>query len=565
MVKSTLYKKLFSYNKFTLLIFFLSLYFLASKLNLNYLSTNSPDFQYYKDYIEYFFHNSKQTGREQGLLYFFLVSFVLKNGQNHFAPGYEFELISNAIQITNFLLYFIGLAGLFMLLHLKGFKINNILISFIGLNFLPQTINLLITMKPEILAFALLTWILYYFEKFVLTKKFNFLLYTIIPGILLLTTKGSIVGMTVLVFILLIAIHRKSFTLKNIFLILLLITLFSSPILIENFKANQILLIDHTPGSTTIDMNQIAASNFIYHINFLELFTNPYKNTHADSLIGIILLDTFGDYFQWYAYNDHNALNYFKKEIKSIYYVTHWRQFFSIVLSLIFYLLCFFYGFKKSKNKIYLFLPILGISILLIQAYGFPSRNFNAGTAELFKSHYYAFLFLISASFLFTIVLDKKKLLGIFLIIVVISNTFYLYNFYPIENNTYESYIKNKNQYSYLCKLNSQIYNEISSNRCLSNQDLKCEVKNPIQLLRENISNDKKSSALQIENNKYLLFNIEKQLVVVNNLNICNNLLKKGYIYKSDLLNNLNYPFFNLIYFMIFFINAILQFRVSKR
>ena len=55
---------------------------------------------------------------------------------------------------------------------------------------------------------------------------------------------------------------------------------------------------------------------------------NPFRHSHANSLIGMVALDTFGDYFRWYAYNDESAYSYTKYNFDSVWIITHWREFF---------------------------------------------------------------------------------------------------------------------------------------------------------------------------------------------------------------------------------------------
>ena len=66
------------FNLFLKFTFLFSLYFIFSQINLNYLSTTAPDFQYYVDYLDYFYGELQTTGREQGLAYFYFVSLTLK-------------------------------------------------------------------------------------------------------------------------------------------------------------------------------------------------------------------------------------------------------------------------------------------------------------------------------------------------------------------------------------------------------------------------------------------------------------------------------------------------------
>ena len=144
------------------------------------------------------------------------------------------------------------------------------------------------------------------------------------------------------------------FTSKVIFVIGFLVLL-TSLLSFENYDANKKLLSNHPVND--INMQQVADLNFIYNINFEKLYSEPFRHSHADSLIGMITLDTFGDYFQWYAYSDESAFKYIKKEFKSIWYITYWREFFSIVLTIFFYSCFIYFSITDKQNSIYYLLP----------------------------------------------------------------------------------------------------------------------------------------------------------------------------------------------------------------
>ena len=66
--------------------------------------------------------------------------------------------------------------------------------------FFPQTISLVTTFKPEILAVALLFWSIYFVEKFFNEKNNYYLYLSLLPLSLLATLKGSVTGMVGLFF-----------------------------------------------------------------------------------------------------------------------------------------------------------------------------------------------------------------------------------------------------------------------------------------------------------------------------------------------------------------------------
>ena len=126
--------KIYNYINYHVIFFLVSIFLVFTAINLFYLSSEAPDYIFYKDYFDYFFRDTTNTGRENGLLYFFLVSCVVKIQEINITPATELHYISNSIHTINFSLYLVGLTGLYKLLELKKFEKNNILLSFIILN-----------------------------------------------------------------------------------------------------------------------------------------------------------------------------------------------------------------------------------------------------------------------------------------------------------------------------------------------------------------------------------------------------------------------------------------------
>ena len=52
--------------------------------------------------------------------------------------------------------------------------------------------------------------------------------------------------------------------------------------------------------------------------------------------------------------------------------------------------------FKKIEESKIIIFPCFGIFILILNALGIPSKNFDPTTGDLFKVHYYSFLLAIS-------------------------------------------------------------------------------------------------------------------------------------------------------------------------
>ena len=529
-----------------------------SNINLHYLTTSSPDFQYYNDYLSYFFGEFEYSGREQGLIYFLLVSIFIKLMPNNFSLDNTDQLLSNAVQLTNLSLYLLGLTGLFFLLRHKGFKTKNILITFSIINFFPQTINMLVTMKPEIFAFAILPWSIFLIFLFFEKNDYKFLYFSLIPNVLILTSKGTIIG-SVLILYLYIVIKEKFniFSSKFITIFLLFLVLLS-PILLENFDANGKHIFEHT--NQKAEMQDTADLNFLYNINFNDLYMNPFRHNHADSLVGMIALDTFGDYYQWYAYNDQSAFNYIKKNFDSIWYITHWRQFFSVVLTLFFYALIVYFYKKDPGNRPFYLMPFFGLFILLLQAYGIPQINFDKETAELFKTHYYSYLLIICLTFVIINLIKKNIIIGYFLVGLFAFISSFLYGV-PNDSEEYKDYLHSKNLHVDTCLLNSFFLGEFEKGNCNDRYIDVCNFDRIIYNARDISSNN----LIEVNYKEYLpiqrLKNASGEQIVPENRNECIRAVKEGYYYNSIYLNLLKIPLFNLIYFMFFIISIIYLLR----
>ena len=120
-------------------IFLISTYATYAVNSTHFDITKAADFEYYRDCLHYFFGEIENTNREQGLIYFFLVSLVLKTSNMDFGIYSIFLNISNGVLLTNYLLYLIGLAGLFKLLKLQKISTSNIFFTFVLINFVPPT------------------------------------------------------------------------------------------------------------------------------------------------------------------------------------------------------------------------------------------------------------------------------------------------------------------------------------------------------------------------------------------------------------------------------------------
>jgi hypothetical protein len=541
-------------NIFSIFIFASSLLWIFTNLNLHYLSVYAPDFQYYKDYLDYFFQVTNDTNREQGLLYFYFVSFILSLNTDIVTNGYFNQVVSDSIQITNLILYLFGLSGLYQLLKFKKFESFEILITFTILNFFPQTINLIATMKPEILAFSLLTWTFYLIEQFLESDNLKYLYLSSFSVVLLASSKGTILGMVGLCFIGLLVINRSKFKNIKIIKLILFFLLLAIPIFLENYFANQMFLSSHLVQDPK--MQEVADISLLYNINFKDLYMYPFRHFHADSLFGMIILDTFGDYFMWYANNDESAFHYIKKEnFQNIWIISHWREFFSSLLTVIFYSSVVYLYIKKKDLKFYFLLPAYGLLILLLQAYGFPQKNFNKATAELFKTHYYSFLLLITFAFIASIIIKKSKTVGFIILLIVSFNTSFLYGIPAQKSDEYTSYITEKNKVVSTCNLNSIFISDFPADGCENKEIFFCYENNPIDELKPKYNN---SQLFESDTRIYYTFIDDYgNILEANSLEECNRYLTQEFKVNSTYTQLSRLPFFNVLYFIIFIVGIV--------
>jgi len=420
--------KLISLN---FLILLLSILWLKEINYLFYSTLESPDINKYLIYFDHFFNN-QTTNKEHGLMYYYLHSV---NYSTFYSDFENFDLfVHKSIQEVNFYIFLFGVIGYYYLLRLLNFSLNVVFPTLLFINFFPPSIAMRLVYKPEILAFALLPWIIYLFEKYLETKKVSNLIVSIPMIVSIITIKGNVL---VIISIYLFFSYFRIFINipKKSFLILFLITLFSFGALsIENNAANGKSILDIQSGSTIEENYGFKAPiSVIYKTDMYELLSSPIKHDHADSFIGITLLETSGDYFDLYWDND--ATEYFKNrkeiftfiqtnEIKSpelgedgfgiyIYQQRMTDVYLYEVIGLIISIFLFYNlittALKKSKLRKFLLASFVGMAVLLFHSItGIPKNNFDPLVGDTFKPLYYSFVLIFSFAILIAVQLSKK-------------------------------------------------------------------------------------------------------------------------------------------------------------
>ena len=535
-------------NKMLLIMLFLVNFLVFSYISTNYNSARSPDFIYYTDYISYFFNNLNLTGREQGLIYFFLVSLTIKFFDIDFG-AFSYELsISNSIIITNYLLFSIGLIGLFKLLQNRKFSSKNILFSFLVISLFPQSINMILTMKPEIIAFSTLPWSIFLILKYLENSEIKYLYVALFPNLILLTTKATIIGSVGLIYLFILLHNLDKFKNINFYKFLTISLILISLLFYENAIANGKNIREHT--NTKPEYQDKARLAFLFHLNLRELITNPFRHNHANSLLGILMLDTFGDYFQNYALHDNSLFAFSRKNIPRIFVISHWTQFLSIILTISYYIATIYYFRKNKTNNIFYVLHFFGIIILILQAFGFPQINFNANMADTFKTHYYSFLLVISFTFLITSLISQFPKIKLGVLFLAIFTFFNLYGLNKIENKNYLQLISLRSNISATCSFNSIFLDDLDSESCNSAVIKIC--KTTPHITNTNFLIQKELSNLYL-NNYYpsqVLYK-ENTEVVPRTVDECIKYVKKGYGYLTYLQNPIRVPIVNLIFYIL--------------
>ena len=162
---------------------------------LYYSSGFSPDFYTYSTYLDFNFNTTNKTGHGHGHLYYYLVSFFIFLKSNLISDLNIYSILNSSIQLTNFILYLLGLLGTYLIIIKNNITKNSAFLAMSIINFFPATIIMRIWMKPEILAFSFLPWVILNFDEYLKKKNIYSLIFTFIPLSLILQAKGSIFGM----------------------------------------------------------------------------------------------------------------------------------------------------------------------------------------------------------------------------------------------------------------------------------------------------------------------------------------------------------------------------------
>ena len=488
-LKNSLFQnKLTSFN---FLILLLGVFWLKEINYLFYNSLQSPDLDKYIVYFDHFFTN-QTTNKEHGLMYYYLHSL---NYSFFYSDLNNFNLfVHKSIQEVNFYIFLFGLFGYYFLLRHLNFSLHVIFSTLLFINFFPPSISMRLVYKPEILAFALLPWIIYLLEQYLKSKNITNLILSIPMIISAITIKGNVL---VIISLYLFLSYFKIFlnVPKNKLVVLILVGLVSFIALsTENNNANGKSILDIQSGSNIEEnYNYVAPYSIIYKTDMYELLSSPIKHDHADSFIGITLLETNGDYFDLYWDND--ASEFFKNRRKIFSFAqsneikapelnennsglvifqqrmtdVYLYEAIGLLLSIFLFYSLVVNIVKQSKYRKFLIASFFGMGVLLFHSIsGIPKNNFDPSVGDTFKPLYYSFVLVFSFAILIAVKLSEKYKRFFHLVIYCLLIIFILgfpknIDFEPDVNMT------QKIQSSLFCPVEKIIYfgsDELDSFKC---------------------------------------------------------------------------------------------------
>ncbi len=553
--------KIITSNYFKVFVFLLIYIYIFIINNLFYTSTYSADYQKYVVYLEYFYGFINYTNLDQGSLYYSLVAITLNFFSQFTSPAtLQFD-ISFSIQLTNNLLILFGLLGVYKLLNQLEIKFNNSILILIIVNFFPPLQSLKLAMKPEILIFSLLPWLIYLLKNYLDNENHINLVVAIIPIVLIGLSKGTGFAITSIFllyvfFEILVKLNLKQFL--GIFVIFLI---FLTPVMFENYEVNNTHFL--TRNDITENYKNRASIDILFKNDRGKTFQTPFGEIDVSTVFGVTLLDTFDDHFLLDWNKDVSLFKKHRKDLlipydgdqiisidlknREIKYngifknsIINFRVYLGIILTFIFYILLFRFRHEKKINKKIVRSPILGIFILYFHSLGIPQEDFDPLVADTFKTFYYSPFLVISFIFILSKLLDNINRQTIVITIIFIFSTLHINGFPKKDSSEYYGYLDELNQNSVLCEINSFIIFDIKNTSKCSNK---------IEELCKFYTNKEE---FELETSKFLIIdNVSHGKDKFQTVNQCTDEINKG-----KQLDTAKLPIYNLsIFFIFIFIN----------
>jgi len=468
---------------------------------LSYDIVQSPDFEKYIQYLLFYDGQLTSTGLEQGNFYFYL-AYLFSFLVNHFIPNLTTnEILNISIHLLNSLLIVFGLIGLFKYLSIKEYQKKNIYNSLILIIFLPQLTVMRLSFKPEILAFVFLGWLFYLLEKYKNNKvEYNLFQFVLLLAILF-TSKVSIALMVGLILLIEVFFHHKYLFSRKYFKFYLLFTLCFSSLSAENYFLNDKLI---TQVEHDLKYDNKADLNFFTSFSTQDIIANPNRYFFNDSFSGIVLLDTFGDFFKLYWNSEYTELNRERLNFFVVYdtdnynsipkvsfdksesllrisanfddrhndknHVNESRIRLGMYLTIILYTAIFLSLFFKTKDKVLILSPLVGILVIALSASGVFINNFDPEVGDSVKTFYYGYFVIVSFCILVCKIFDKFNFPKKTITIIFLLTQMFLLGFpFNYSQNSYED-MHYKNSILPFCELNNMyiwnIFNTERQNNC---------------------------------------------------------------------------------------------------
>ena len=553
--------KIITNNYFKVFVFFLIYIYIFIINNLFYTSTYSADYQKYVVYLEYFYGFINYTNLDQGSLYYSLVAITLNFFSQFTSPTtLQFD-ISFSIQLTNNLLILFGLLGVYKLLNQLEIKFNNSILILIIVNFFPPLQSLKLAMKPEILIFSLLPWLIFLLKNYLDDENHISLIVAIIPTVLIGLSKGTGFAITSLFLLYVFFEILIKLNLKQFLGIFVIFVIFLTPIMYENYEVNNTHFL--TRNDITENYKNRASLDILLKNDRGKTFQTPFGEIDISTVFGVTLLDTFDDHFLLDWNKDVSLFKKHRKDLlipydgeqilsmdlnnREIQYngifknnIINLRVYLGIILTFIFYILLFRFRHEKKINKKIVRSPILGIFILYFHSLGIPQEDFDPLVADTFKTFYYSPFLIISFIFILSKLLDNINRQTIVITIIFIFSTLHINGFPKKDSSEYYGFLDELNQNNVLCEINSLIIFDIkNSSKCSNKVDELCKFYT-------------NKEEFELETSKFLI--VDNVSYVKDEFQTVNQCINK--INRVSQLETARLPIYNLsIFFMFILIN----------
>jgi hypothetical protein len=534
-------------NKILFLVIFLSTFSTFFLLVTHYDSTNSPDFgKYFPAYSNYFNGNQENSNLEQGGLYFYLASFFLSIGDEKIVNGLISEYINYKIQLLNTFLFILSLIFLYLFLLTKQINKTTALLCLISVNFFPPVLGLRMIYKPEILLFLLNFIALYFIEMYKKTREKFFLVSITVVLALMISTK-LVSGLIITTFLCAYLLKEwEKINYKKIFQFLIPTFFFFLIFSLENLGINGYWFFQHP---TSAEFQNTAPFSFFTSLPISTLIKNPFQHNLNNSAFGIILLETFDDYFNIYWNNDKSILNIAQVLIsKKFQFVV---QYLAIASTLLFYGLAIFLSLGNKKYRIFLLAPFIGIICMFLVSFFIL---FNPETGDPIKNYYYATL--LAVSLIFILVSIEKfldiRVLGLIIILQVIIVSIIIG--FP-KDYSYTSELKYEDQITVMniCSVYDSLFSIHSSRDCV-NEGTFCKLNFSYKLSPE--FREGKWTYKTIEPLKALKFNNNNSESIADSVESCNFLLQNKYKASEAFYLKRNPPYLSIWAMALMLVNT---------